>query len=814
MIPNPSDFATLAATFGNHLTAPDAAFRGGDLYIRYPDSTLKNLTAAAGYGNAGQQSANAIAVRDPSVSWNGTKVIFSMLIGAPTQRYQVTNNRWQLYEITGLAVSETPVITKVANQSASYNNISPTYASDDSIIFTSDRPRDDSVLHTYPQRDEYESTPVVSGLWKLNPATGDLSLLDHAPSGNFNPIVDSFGRVIFTRWDHLQRDQQNLIASYGAFNYPSEASTTVQSVSTEVFPEPRSNQDPDYQTKINLFTINQFFPWMMNQDGTEMETLNHIGRQEIGLYSERSFNDDPNVQEFYGQYSTGINQNEFTIFLHIKEKPTTPGTYLGTSCQEFGTHSAGQIISITGAPGVNPDAMVVSYLTHPDTSGASDSPSVNHSGLYRDPLPLSNGALIASHTANTRQDSNIGSSSAPASRYDFRLKVLTPSGQYLNASALVTSGISKSVVFWSPDESVSYNGPLWEMMPVELKSRSRPTSHTVTTGMPAIEAAVLSSLGISETELKNYLVSQNLALIVSRNVTARDRNDRQQPSNLRVTGTSTQTIPNTGKIYDISKLKIFQGDLIRGYSTGNSTGRRVLAQPMHSVGEGINIDTTDPTSVAIASDGSMAAFVPARRALSWQLNAPDGSAVVRERYWLTFQPGEIRVCASCHGINTGDQIGRTEPTNSPKALLELLAHWKNLPMPTPTPNPTATPEPAPISGTYKLEIRNLSKGILRANGRFAAIATGADGKQSTVLRVKINGISCSKSAAFKRAAGARKLSGRFPNSSGNQIIFFVTLRGSSVALASKTVTLRGQARSRDRSTRGVSSLCKSLIGSL
>ena len=24
----------------------------------------------------------------------------------------------------------------------------------------------------------------------------------------FTPIVDSYGRILFTRWDHLQRDQQ------------------------------------------------------------------------------------------------------------------------------------------------------------------------------------------------------------------------------------------------------------------------------------------------------------------------------------------------------------------------------------------------------------------------------------------------------------------------------------------------------------------------------------------------------------------------------------------------------------------------------
>lgn len=74
----------------------------------------------------------------------------------------------------------------------------------------------------------------------------------------------------------------------------------------------------------------------------------------------------------------------------------------------------------------------------------------------------------------------------------------------------------------------------------------------------------------------------------------------------------------------------------------------------------------------------MAAFVPARRAMSWQLTEANGTPVVRERYWLTFQPGEIRTCASCHGLNAKDQAGNTVPTNKPEALRQLMRHYKTL----------------------------------------------------------------------------------------------------------------------------------------
>jgi hypothetical protein len=82
-------------------------------------------------------------------------------------------------------------------------------------------------------------------------------------------------------------------------------------------------------------------------------------------------------------------------------------------------------------------------------------------------------------------------------------------------------------------------------------------------------------------------------------------------------------------------------------------------------------------SVKLGLDGSMASLVPARRAMTWQLSDSAGAGVVRERYWITFQPGEIRTCASCHGVNAKDQSGLPKPQNKPEALRTLLKHWKN-----------------------------------------------------------------------------------------------------------------------------------------
>src|SRR5262245_38193727 len=495
-VPVPADFTTIGSVFGNHRGDLDSVARGGDLWIRYPDGTLKNLTAAAGYGSGdpgGFQGANAIAVRDPSVYWDGTKALFSMVVGAPAQYGQLGAYYWQLYEIRNLGQNQTPVITKVPNQPANFNNVSPIYGTDDRIIFTSDRPRN-GARHLYPQLDEYELAPTNSGLWSLDPTTGNLFQLDHAPSGDFTPIIDSFGRVIFTRWDHLQRDQEadidvDAIAHgqapvYGTFHYSDESAAATYQFNqrAEVFPEPRPRRDDLlHGPSLSRHTCNFFFPWQMHEDGSDAETLNHVGRQEFDIYSEPSFTDDPNLS-YLSPPNGQVNQYGLRAdggLLQIKEDPLTPGRYISTYAREFGTHAAGQILSISGAPTLNGDQVALTSLTHPDTASASDNPSANHSGLYRDPLPLSDGTLIAAHTAETRGDQDIGTATSPQSRYDFRLTTLVAGANgYRVAGQLLTAGIVKTVSYWDPYTKITQSGPLWELSPVEVRARQRPARLT------------------------------------------------------------------------------------------------------------------------------------------------------------------------------------------------------------------------------------------------------------------------------------------------------------------------------------------------
>jgi hypothetical protein len=166
-------------------------------------------------------------------------------------------------------------------------------------------------------------------------------------------------------------------------------------------------------------------------------------------------------------------------------------------------------------------------------------------------------------------------------------------------------------------------------------------------------------------------------------VTTRDGADKQQPTNLAVPGGTSTVAADGGPTYQVKSLQFLQGEYLRGYGltapgdTAPDPGRRIKAVTMRPI-DGVSQTATGAPegSVNVAADGSAAAVVPASRALSWQLLQPDGSSVVRERYWLSFKAGEVRSCTSCHGVNTKDQAGHTVAVNPPAALRTLLENLK------------------------------------------------------------------------------------------------------------------------------------------
>jgi hypothetical protein len=694
-------FLSVVTLFGNHLADAAHAARGGDLWLMTTKGGLVNLTRKAGFGASGVQHGVGIDVRDPVIHWSGKKVLFSMVVGSPTSASDTTQFFWQLYELTNLdaVIANTntaPVIVAIPNQPSNCNNVTPTYATDGRIIFMSDRPYNNQPW-LYPQRDEYKSAPSVTGSYSLDPANGDLRLLEHLPSGAFNPIIDSFGRLLVTRWDHLIRDDNATNdrlakSNNGSFNFTTEASDAAQlSLQAESFPEPNDvDKTTAAQEGLNVNAFSMFLPWALDQQGGNEEVLNHVGRHELAPSITTSFTTDSNLvtlTSYTNRAAAGIvtaNTNYLTGFFQIVEDPRTNGLYWGVDCQDIsifgGTHTAGQILTLSGGLNMNPTNMVINYIT--PKAGAN---GPNSAGLFRNPLPMSDGSLIAVYTPtpttkNFGFDTNLGTITMPQSMYNFRLMTMTKGATFWAQNQFLTPGLTNVAIYYDGGNLITNAGPLWELQPVEVRVRTIPAP--INTPVASIEAQVFAEEGVDLPTFQADLAQRNLALVISRNVTARDAADKQQPYNLAVPGGAQTIGTNSGTIYNITHLQFLEADYLRGYTFGTAnvqSGRRVLATPLQATANFNYASSAANAPIGgtqIMSDGSQATIVPAGRALTWHLTGATNESVVKERYWITFRAGEVRTCANCHGINGVDQIGRPPPSNEPLALRELLRVWK------------------------------------------------------------------------------------------------------------------------------------------
>jgi hypothetical protein len=185
--------------------------------------------------------------------------------------------------------------------------------------------------------------------------------------------------------------------------------------------------------------------------------------------------------------------------------------------------------------------------------------------------------------------------------------------------------------------------------------------------VPDVEQAVFAAAGVDVDAFRAWLRDADLALVVSRNVTQRDRGDRHQPYNLRVPG-GVESIGAEGTVYDVAFLQFFQATRSRLRRSGHHDARPPAAGAADARARRVAGGGCAVGAVKIGADGSMAALVPARRAMSWQLTDPNGEGVVRERNWLSFSRARSACAraatASTRRARRGIRRRRTRPRRS------------------------------------------------------------------------------------------------------------------------------------------------------
>src|SRR5205823_13700006 len=106
-----------------------------------------------------------------------------------------------------------------------------------------------------------------------------------------------------------------------------------------------------------------------------------------------------------------------------------------------------------------------------------------------------------------------------------RIRALIPQGGVYVPGQTLTPGIQGSVSYFDPDVLVTWSGEMWELNPVEVRVRPRPARQATPLEEP--EARIFREENVDPAAFRANLQAHNLAVIVSRNVTARDAADKQ-----------------------------------------------------------------------------------------------------------------------------------------------------------------------------------------------------------------------------------------------------------------------------------------------
>ena len=221
----------------NPLTANPFA-PGGDLMIREkssPSAPEHNITAQFTQGKGD--------VTDPSMSYDGQKIVFAM--NCPASNTSTINGQpactghWNIWEYDmssgGLTHGTFRRITSSAN-----DDVAPSYLPGGAgFVFASNRqaksssvsasnPQGQALGHSYFALDEYEREQV-SNLHTMDLNGNSIQQISFNQSHDRNPVVRLDGTIMYSRWDHVgdrnrftvfttKPDGTGLFVLYGAHN--------------------------------------------------------------------------------------------------------------------------------------------------------------------------------------------------------------------------------------------------------------------------------------------------------------------------------------------------------------------------------------------------------------------------------------------------------------------------------------------------------------------------------------------------------------------------------------------------------------------
>jgi hypothetical protein len=190
---------------------------GGDLFMREtssPSAAEINITASETNGQGD--------VSDPEVSYDGTKLLFSMRRPA--------DPGWRIWEYEiGPKTLRGPIACVVpsgAVNTPAGDDVDPAYLPDGRIVFASNRQVTSQLVNGFAYLDEYERERVTA-LHVMESNGTNCRQISYNQSHDRNPTVLQTGEIMYSRWDHVggrnqfsifftNPDGTNLFVLYGA----------------------------------------------------------------------------------------------------------------------------------------------------------------------------------------------------------------------------------------------------------------------------------------------------------------------------------------------------------------------------------------------------------------------------------------------------------------------------------------------------------------------------------------------------------------------------------------------------------------------
>lgn len=193
----------------NDPTAGASFKAGSDLFLKdvsSPSAPERNITKRLtnGFG----------AVADPDVSYDGTKVVFSLRCESSAKSAPEcgADSTWNIWIYNVITDSLSPVIKdyEIANKG---DDLDPTFLPDGKILFVSNRQNKTKDALGYVYVDEDQKSSVMS-LHRMTADGQGIEQISFNQSHDLNPSVMRDGRILFSRWDNVA--ERNQISVYTA----------------------------------------------------------------------------------------------------------------------------------------------------------------------------------------------------------------------------------------------------------------------------------------------------------------------------------------------------------------------------------------------------------------------------------------------------------------------------------------------------------------------------------------------------------------------------------------------------------------------